>query len=112
MKKLLILVLVVLSALVGCDKKEVKNAPLEKLSFVVEEDPYYIGSYFITRVNLGEKWVETGEWTPLESLVGREIVCFGYFGGSGTFRARSDHQWKQVEFDNRTVKCLELVKKK
>lgn len=115
MKKffLLVLVVTVLAVLVACDnnKKTVKDAPTESLTFVLEPNPNYIGSYSITRVNNGQEWLEWGEWTPLEALIGRQIVCFGYFGGSGTFRARSDYHWIQIEYDGRKTKCLELVKK-
>jgi len=114
-KIIFVLVVVVVSqALVACDKQEVRSAPLNQLSFLIEENPDYIGSYSIERENVGQKWIETGEWTPIEALLGRQVVCFGYFSnnGYGVFRARSDHHWIEVEYDSRSIKCLELVKRK
>jgi len=114
MKKLIILLFIVLIALsiVSCKEKEVRDAPMEQLSFKVESNPNYIGSYTISRIYKGQEWVEWDEWTPVQALIGREVVCFGYFGGYGTFRARSDYEWIQVEYDSRNTKCLELVKRK
>lgn len=111
---LVILFLTVSLTVVACQKKEIRNAPVNQLSFLLEDDPQLIGSYLIERENLGQKWIETGSWTPVEAVIGREIVCFGYFtsGGYGTFRARSDYHWIEIQYDSRNTKCLELVKRK
>lgn len=115
-KSFLVILLAIVSLLLSaCGESSPPNPiPFARLEFVVEENPDYIGSYSVKRedpIN-GSTWVEWGEWTPIQALVGREIVCFGYFDehdGYGTFRARSDYHWVEVEFDGRM--CLELAKK-
>ena len=107
---LVISVILVGLILVGCSNKEPSPVPVSTLNFVLEENPDYIGSYSIQRKNLSSQWTEWGEWTPLESVIGREIVCFGYYGGSGTFRSRSDYEWIEIKYDKRM--CLELKKRK
>ncbi len=92
----------ILSACADNDPK----VPFTQLSFETEDNPSYIGSYFITRTNeLNAKWDEWGEWTPLD-FSSRE-VCFGMFQSDdfGVFRARSDYHW--VEEGG----CLKLQKR-
>ena len=119
MKKITVLiVLLALSSIVlsACAESSLpERVPLELLNFNIEENPKYIGSYIIERSNFtnGERWSEFGEWTEVQALFGREIVCFGYFdydNGYGTFSSRSDYHWKEILFDNSY--CLELLKRK
>lgn len=116
-KSMFFIVLVGLSILLSACSESTPPDPIpfSRLEFVVEDNPDYIGSYSIGRedpIN-GSTWVEWGEWTEIQALLGREIVCFGLFDeneGYGQFRARSDYAWKQVEYEGRY--CLELEKRK
>ena len=112
MKKFTIVLLFVLAiVLVGCSTPPAP-VPWQRLSFKIEENPDYIGSYTIRRENLNSSWTEWGEWTPVEYLFERGIVCFDYFNyqeGNGTFYARSDYQWVERKYQGDI--CIELKKK-
>lgn len=75
-----------------------------------ENDSDYVGSYNITRSNLGESWTEWGEWTSLEYFFtfGGPTVCFGYHGHNYVFRSDSAHQWVEYRQDGRD--CVRLIK--
>lgn len=107
MKKVIFVVLVSMSLILSaCSDSTPEHVPFDQLSFVLEENPDYIGSYFITRTNeLNAKWDEWGEWSPLD--MSSRVVCFGDFSFDdyGIFRARSDYYW--IEEGG----CLKLQKK-
>lgn len=110
MKKFFLILLVVLPALLAsCSPRTPNPIPYDDLTFEVENNPSYIGSYIVERNNSGQSWYETGEWTPLQGVFQSRVVCFGYWGGDGTFRSRSDYNWIEIEKDGRL--CLELQKK-
>ncbi len=116
-KSVFLIVLICLSILLSACSESVppQHVPFELLDFVVEEDPDYIGSYLIQRYNFtnGSRWEEWGEWTPVDSIFDAKVVCFGYFDrldGFGTFRARSDYNWIEINYDGSY--CLKLEKRK
>ncbi len=88
-------------------KKE-HNFPYERITFVQIEGPY-IGSYYITRTNLGQQWQEYGEWES--TFLQDTTVCFGYFSinDHATFRHDDNHEWIPTKKAGRD--CLKLVKK-
>ena len=113
MKKSMFLVIVCLSILLSAcaESSPPEHVPFDQLSFETEENPDYIGSYYLTRTNeLNASWEEWGEWTPIDFST-RE-VCFGSFSFDdfGVFRARSDYNW--IEVLNGDNYCLKLEKRK
>ena len=76
MKKILVLLIIVfVPMLTACQMPPPTNVPFDLLVFEIESNPDLIGSYTLPRVNQGEKWLEWGEWTPAQALIGREVVC-------------------------------------
>ena len=106
-KVVLVVILVISSLLLSACSENTPEVPYDQLSFKIEENPDYIGSYSLSKTNeLGGTWTEWGEWTSLD--FSSRIVCFGAFSfdDSGVFRARSDYHW--VEEGG----CLKLEKRK
>lgn len=111
MRKIFFALIIVVLFLTACGS-DPAPIPWEQISFVVEENPDYVGSYSLTRSSAGQDWVEWGEWTSIEKVVSDTTVCFGYFGDQNyaTFRSRSDYEWVEVNKDGRL--CLRLQKRK
>ena len=111
MKKFFLLgiAVLVISAfcLSACADNQVTHYNLN-ISFVVEPDSGYIGSYSTRRCDLNNPsicWGEWGEWVSgLElALDPNKKICFG--NEATTLRARSDYQWFQ------DGNCFQLEKK-
>ena len=112
MKKLVFLIVLfsLLFALSACSENDPEHVPFDQLSFVLESNPDFIGSYSLSKTNeLGGTWTEWGEWTPLD--FSSRVVCFGAFSinDTGTFRYRSDYEWKEIKDGNSY--CLKLEKR-
>ena len=109
MKKILLIVCLAISllSLSACaDNDESNHVPMSQLSFKAEDNPDYIGSYYLTRTNeLNASWEEWGEWNALD--FSSRTVCFGAFSSDdyGVFSSRSDYHW--IEEGG----CLKLQKR-
>ena len=105
----LIIILGILS-LTSCSTGE--PIPWDRIS-VKEVDSDLAGRYQIGRENLGETWEESNSWTPSQTRLSRQIVCFGWFHHnprlSASFFSNPDFEWVEVRFDGRN--CLELKRK-
>jgi hypothetical protein len=114
MKRFIFAVVIILisAPLAACHKEDADPVPYRNLSFILEQNPKYVGSYTIDRTNFGENWEETGEWTAIEATFSKMEVCFGYFDETedyGVFTARSDYEWVEVPDGSRL--CLRLQKR-
>ncbi len=110
MFKKLSLILVCCVILLSACQNQMNPIPWDNISLELEEDPDLVGSYVIQRINKGQEWIETGEWTALD--LSSKYVCFGYFdesSGWATFYARSDFHWVEKEQGGRL--CLHLEKR-
>ena len=125
MKKylLIVFVFVFVFTLTGCssDNEDIAETSIRysRLSFgSLEEDSEYVGTYWVERTNLGQSWIERGEWKSLElnfdSITKENHVCFGYFGmnNSGSFRTKEGYSWNPCKFQGRDCLCLEKDKDK
>lgn len=107
MKKVFVFVILIIT-LTACTTPA--PIPYNNIRFEKETNVNYAGSYYISRVNLREKWNEWGEWKPIEVRIRSTIVCFGAFDSSrdAIFRASQEYQWVEIVKGGRN--CLELQK--
>ena len=109
MKKVVFLLIVLVFLLSACNSAVKQSPPYSQLTFELEPNPRYLGSYSITRSNIHSNWNEWGEWkSSFELFLSGSKVCFAYFyeEDSGVFRARSDYEWVECQRGRETCLCL------
>ncbi len=109
MKKVVFLFIVLVLLLSACNSAEKYPVPYAQLSFELEPNPRYLGSYTMSRSNYHSTWSEWGEWkSSAELFLSGSKVCFAYFykEDHGVFKARSDYEWVECQRGKETCLCL------
>lgn len=108
MKKNFFFVLVIMFLfavmLSACGQAESKTYSFNNITFVVEPNPDYLGSYTLQRCNTLHPticWEEWGEWSSSIELALDSNKRIFVGENKGVFRARSDYHW--VANGNRLV---------
>lgn len=111
MKKICMIVLIALLIVLSASCTVVKADSFTQITINAPEiNPDYIGSYDITRTNLGTSWDEWGEWKSDFELFfdTNKCVKLGY-NPEGTFYTTDGYHWVYTQtFWGQT--CLELQK--